>query len=55
MKGQEMTKDVDTRALKEPSGPLTRIDGAIRPRADDMAAQMRQHSACGGRVKTHSL
>ena len=54
MKGQEMTKEVDTGALNEPSGSLTRIDGAVRPRTDDMAVQTRQHSACGGRSKTHS-
>ena len=55
MKGQEMTEQADQAPLSKPSEPITSIDGVIRPRADDTAAQIRQHGACGGRSKTHSL
>lgn len=55
MKGQKMTEEADKAPLSEPSEPIMSIDGAIRPRANDTAAQIRQHGACGGRSKTHSL
>ena len=55
MKGQEMTEQADQAPLGKPSEPITSIDGAIRPRADDTAMQIRQHRACDDRSKTHSL
>ena len=50
-----MTKEAKTRLLCEAPASITRIDSAIRPRADDTAAQIRQHGACDHKSKTNSL
>ncbi len=50
-----MTAQADKGPLSENSEPITRIEGPIRPRADNTAVQIRRQCVRGGRSKTHSL